>query len=48
MWGAAPMIALKAHCDIRLFEKYDHLLAVSPEKKIIFPEFRQTSPARLK
>jgi hypothetical protein len=29
------MTSLKAYSDIRLFEKYDHLLAVSPEKKII-------------
>jgi hypothetical protein len=48
MWGAAPLIALKAHCDIRLFEKYDHLLAVLPKKKIISPEIGQTSAARLK
>jgi hypothetical protein len=45
---AAPTTALKAHCDIRLFEKYVHFLAVLPAKQVFSPEFRQTSPARLK
>jgi hypothetical protein len=47
MWGAAPMTALKAHCDIRSIEKSVHLLVVSPDKEVFFKEFRQASPARL-
>jgi hypothetical protein len=47
MWGTAPMTALKAHCDIRLFEKSVHLLAVLPAKQAFYPEFRQTFPSRL-
>ena len=41
MWGTAPMTPLKAHYDIHLFEKYDHLLAVSPYKKLIFPGIQE-------
>ena len=33
MWGVAPMTALKAHCENRLFEKSVHLLAVLPAKQ---------------
>jgi hypothetical protein len=40
------MTALKALCDIRLFEKSAHLLVVSPAKRVLSPELRQTSPAR--
>jgi len=48
MWGAVPMAELKAYCDIRSFEKSVHRLVVLPAKQTFFPEFRQTSAARLK
>jgi hypothetical protein len=41
------MSALKGHGDIRSFEKSVHRLVVSPDKMIIFRDFRQTYPARL-
>jgi hypothetical protein len=34
MWGTAPMTELKAHCDIRPFEKSIHRLVVSSDKKV--------------
>ena len=34
------MTALKAHCDIRLFEKHAYLLACPPAKKEFWTEFQ--------
>jgi hypothetical protein len=42
MWGAALMIALEVHREIRPYEKSAHLLVFSSAKKVFFAEFRQT------
>jgi len=39
-----PMIVVNAYCDFRLFEKPVHLLAVSPDKKTIFPGIQTDLP----
>ena len=42
MWGAASMTFFEAHSNIHPFEKFINLLVVSPAKRALSPEFRQT------
>jgi len=41
------MTASGENCDIRTYEKYAHILACPPAKKVFWAEFRGTSPSRL-